>query len=360
MRITKEDTIYLKGIGILMIIMHNFFHVLKPLIGENEFAYEPQNSLNFLSNLSASPLNFPQALLSYFGHYGVQIFIFCSGYGLTVIYRKSALKFKPYILKRLYKLYPTFIIGIILLLAYQVAFSDFEITTRTLAAVLIRISLVANWIPDKVFSLSGPYWFYSMIVQLYILFPLLLVIVKKHKQGLWYIMLACYVIVIAFNSQLSATDRSLYYNFIGNLPVFILGIMMAHNIHFQIRKSVWVLAVLVFIAGQFNNYLWSFSQITFLLISLPALLFLYRKTVRTHFSKFILFTGRISMYLFVVNGFMRMPWVQYANEANSSTYDYLYAGLFLILVYLVALFLKWIEQSLLALLNKRFDISPVK
>ena len=38
-----RETELLKGLAILVIVFHNFFHVLLPIIGENEFLFDPQN-----------------------------------------------------------------------------------------------------------------------------------------------------------------------------------------------------------------------------------------------------------------------------------------------------------------------------
>jgi len=39
---SKEQTALLKGLGILLIVLHNFFHNLTPVIGENEFSFSAE------------------------------------------------------------------------------------------------------------------------------------------------------------------------------------------------------------------------------------------------------------------------------------------------------------------------------
>ena len=75
----RRDALALKGITISAIALHNDFHLLPP-IKENEFYFDLQRFFVFLSGLReiAHAL---QAVVSYLGHFGVQVFIFLSAYG---------------------------------------------------------------------------------------------------------------------------------------------------------------------------------------------------------------------------------------------------------------------------------------
>ncbi|MCK5677861.1 MAG: hypothetical protein KAH72_05235, partial [Flavobacteriaceae bacterium] len=81
----NQTTIF-KGIAIFMIAMHNYFHWIAPKPGENEFDFNYIRLENYIDILSHQTLFGLQATFSYFGHYGVQIFLFLSAYGLTKKY----------------------------------------------------------------------------------------------------------------------------------------------------------------------------------------------------------------------------------------------------------------------------------
>ena len=81
--ISKEQTNLIKGIGILLIIFHNYFHWVSPSPGENEFIFSVASVKKTFSIFSNSPLDSVNVIFSFFGHYGVQLFIFISAYGLT-------------------------------------------------------------------------------------------------------------------------------------------------------------------------------------------------------------------------------------------------------------------------------------
>src|SRR5690606_878218 len=86
---SKNDTNIIKGLGILMIMFHNFFHLIKPMIGENEFEFSADNFKRFIHFTSSDPFNLFRFASSYLGHYGVQLFIFISSYGLFLGYRNK-------------------------------------------------------------------------------------------------------------------------------------------------------------------------------------------------------------------------------------------------------------------------------
>ena len=105
----KHSSTLYKGIAILLIVLHNFMHKLSSA-KEMEFSFSEHGFDNFLLAMQQTPY-FSTTLLSYFGHYGVQIFIFLSAYGLTKRYFNNDLTFKPYIFKRIKTIYPAFLIA---------------------------------------------------------------------------------------------------------------------------------------------------------------------------------------------------------------------------------------------------------
>src|SRR5690554_982261 len=113
---SKKDTTYFKGIAILMIVIHNYLHILPGFGIENEFLFKEYNIQSFLKNVTiGSFYNFIAAVFSFLGHYGVQIFFFFSAYGLTIQYAKRKVTKKKFILNRLKKVY--------FLMAFAVVFS---------------------------------------------------------------------------------------------------------------------------------------------------------------------------------------------------------------------------------------------
>ena len=100
---SKQQTTLLKGLGILLIVLHNFYHNLTPIMGENEFNFSEEVFWNYYHVLQFSPENLVRVLFSYFGHYGVQVFIFFSSYGLTRKYDQQPLIMSQFLVDRIKK-----------------------------------------------------------------------------------------------------------------------------------------------------------------------------------------------------------------------------------------------------------------
>lgn len=171
--LTRHQTNLLKGIGMLMIMFHNFFHLLDPSPGQNEFDFSLSNFENYITLSKLNPFDFTRYWSSYFGHYGVQIFIFISSYGLYLSYKTKKIHLIPFLKKRLIKLYPTLLIAVILLLILSIVYNGFPSIER-LIHILLKLTLLFNFIPGEALSISGPWWFFSLIFQLYLVFPILL------------------------------------------------------------------------------------------------------------------------------------------------------------------------------------------
>ena len=89
-----------KGIGILLIIFHNYFHTFPEFPPECEFKYAPENVSRFTEAMLSGDLRIIiLSLFSFLGHYGVSIFVFVSGYGLSKRYDHSG-ESKWYIILR--------------------------------------------------------------------------------------------------------------------------------------------------------------------------------------------------------------------------------------------------------------------
>ncbi|MGB1210949.1 peptidoglycan/LPS O-acetylase OafA/YrhL [Lacinutrix venerupis] len=351
--LSKTDSLVIKGIGILLIISHNFLHWLKPMIGENEFSYNSIYVENFFSSIKSNPINVLQYIIAFLGHYGIYLFIFISGYGLTILYLNTTINYKEFIKKRLAKLYPVFTIALIALFIYNYLIFKQEFNSNDAINFLLRFTLLANLIPKKVFVLNGPFWFYSLIVQLYLLFPFLISLLKKNPRILYIISVIAFIVVFLFNEQLSHINFSLYYNFVGHLPVFIFGIIYAvkGNVISTYLKWMALTALIIIVLSFYNRYFWYLSGLSVLILFLY--LFTYFK--KYNFSKkvlnFIIYTGGLSYYLFAVHGFIRKPWVGWANNINSNLINYVYLIVFILCSYCAAIVVKKIEQFYFSLKN---------
>ena len=82
--LSKNDTTAIKAVAMFMIVAHNFLHQVTPTPEENEFFfYSAEGIWEVLVIAAYLPAETLHAVIAFFGHYGVQLFVFLSGYGLT-------------------------------------------------------------------------------------------------------------------------------------------------------------------------------------------------------------------------------------------------------------------------------------
>ncbi len=344
-QLSIEDSSFYKGIGMLLITFHNFFHWVKPGTSENEFGFHASRIVDLWGNLLHSPSDFINLMFSYFGHYGVQIFIFLSGYGLMMAYHKRKIGWTSFVFKRLTKLYPALIISIVILILIRI-FQTNELPNHTILNLyLLKLSFLSNFFPRMGLSVNGPWWFYSMIIQLYFVFPFLLWVYKKTKQlGLWLIVLFSYAAIVLFYDSFLVVDLNIYSLFIGHLPEFILGMIMAMHPPKKSSYFLLPLAIIVFALGNFYKSFWYFSFLPLSFILMMGLQPLQKQVKKAKgIYRFILFFGEVSMYTFAIHGFLRAPFVDIANNLNSSTYTVLIAIVFVIISTIMGLGIKSIE-----------------
>ena len=85
--LSKNQCNALRGIAIISIMLHNFCHWMSPkvVILENEYNFNLFFSRRMWEYLTGGNIDMylPVQFFSFFGHYGVPVFLFLSGFGLV-------------------------------------------------------------------------------------------------------------------------------------------------------------------------------------------------------------------------------------------------------------------------------------
>ena len=313
-KFTKTQVNLFKGIGILLIVLHNYFHNIPPTLGENEFRFNPRLISKYTSHIMDMPEDFARLFFSIWGHYGVEIFIFFSAYGLAISYSKNKPRYNEFILKRFYKLYITFLICIVFYLS--LAFLKTAIGKEEVIlwdSLLWKVLLISNFIPDQSLKPVGPWWFIPFIFQLYFLFPIIYKL-KNKRHGL----LALASIGLISEWYLYDTFESINYTIIGHLPIICLGIYLADKKDIIIKPSLIFVIFAVFMLGHINFYLWTISDVAVIYLFIIGFNITINKMTNDNiFIKTISFYGNISLHLFLVNGFLRSPFHDIAVSVNT-------------------------------------------
>ncbi len=302
------DTLILKGIAIASITLHNYYHLLGP-IKENEFDFDPARFRVFLHSLQDPRLEL-RALFAFLGHYGVQIFIFLSAYGLAIRHWDTVESSGSFLWSRVKKIYPTFFLALLAWALYRVFMTTGGITRESLWRVGLTVLGVENIVPGLGLPPVGPWWFLPFIMQFYVLWPSLKRVAARFgAQGLIVLTCSSVALIYMVNDALVARwSINLMETPIGHMPEFCLGIFAARSGWLPGSKAGLVGAALL-IAGNAYRALWPLSFAGALLLAL----WLYQglAPVLRGWSP-IKQLGMCSMALFFVNGFVRFPFLDIA------------------------------------------------
>jgi peptidoglycan/LPS O-acetylase OafA/YrhL len=144
---------YLRGYSIFTLVL---FH----LLGSFE-----------LSNILSKAINF--------GGAGVHVFVLCSGFGLCLSQINRPLNYLQFIKKRFLKIYIPYIIIIFISALIPFIYTNGD----KLTAVLSHAFLFKMVDEHLMSSFGAQFWFISMILQFYAIFPLLFKHVNKCEWG---------------------------------------------------------------------------------------------------------------------------------------------------------------------------------
>lgn len=318
--LSKQDTGIFKGMAILMIAAHNFMHLF-PSPKENEFEFSSDSVANLFHLLRYEPENVVQGLLSYFGHFGVQVFIFLSAYGLTKKYFPEGPQYFSYLKDRLLKIYPSFVLAMVFWAAIvgwlNFGFmGPFKLVYWCYYSLLMKMTLLSNFFMEESLALVGPWWFVSFIFQFYLLFPFLL---RLHVQYGAAPLVFLSALSLFISGISPATEFNIYFTVVGHLPELSLGMYMAtrDTKGMKISAMVFVISAFVFALGNFYAIFWLFNHLTALVLLLSLFSILNQFISRCpRLQKGILLIGALSMEIFLVNGFLREPFLSWAIDAN--------------------------------------------
>lgn len=323
--LTIEDTTFYKGLAILMILFHNFFHWVSPAPGENEMVFKLATIKNYLTSLVILPEYSIQTTFSLLGHYGVQMFIFLSAYGLTKKYMKQdKINYFSFLSWRTIKIYIPFIISLFVWATY-VVFAGWtwgqettflQLIEENLSSIIYKLTLISNFIPGELYAINGPWWFVSLIFQFYIVFPFLLKMAKSENGDKYLMFVSIASLLYSVIIYVSNVPLLIYGTMFPHLPEFALGIYLAKKGAIEIPKKIIYISLAIFILGNFFLPFWFLTDIS-VLILLLVIFQKIRENALNFTNKFILEVGIASMFIFYLNGFMRNPLVNVANYYES-------------------------------------------
>lgn len=269
--ISKNESQAMRGIAILAIVLHNYCHWLGKMVQENEYQFSEHNVRRLMVELSHPSWELIVHLLSFFGHYGVPVFVFLSAYGLVMKYEKSSYALegnKESALSFIWKHYKK------LLLMMVVGYTAYVLVDYMTPAprryefwnVVGQLGMFSNFYKDPDHDIwPGPYWYFGLMVQIYIVYRLLF----YDRYGLKSRWLFGGLFAVTLLAQLFFLPEGLAlqwyrYNVMGSLPVFIAGVMFARYNRFnEPPKTTYTLLA---VASTMLVFLFSLWFVTWIIV----------------------------------------------------------------------------------------------
>ncbi len=353
---SKQDTSIIKGFAILCICLHNFLHWIPPYTGENEFYFSTNCINNFLNEISSHPAEILNILFTFLGHYGVQIFIFISGFGLTLSMLKHHKTWLYFIVDRLKKLYPLLLTAILFYILFKIfMYSKFP-TNIQLKELGYKLLFIHTLLPYQGLTLNGPWWFFGLIFQLYLVFPALFYLIKKYNTKAFLAICACsYAWTFASLYYLpNVFEVSYFQNFPAHLPEFCFGMLLALNRDKKVNNIFFFIALTLFCLGNYHQIFFPFTFLAITIISVFTYQCLKNIPIKkTILRQFLIFFGNISMTLFAVHGYLRDPFVKLSNTILISPLGHIIAAiLFLTTSVIISLAANHVYDFFVSLFDK--------
>lgn len=344
--LTRDECTAMKGIAILGIMLHNYCHWLRDIVRENEYTWLQWKCDQLWAVIQQPDELLPIHLFSFFGHYGVPVFLFLSGFGLVMKYERGSLpevgiwRFVRYNYLKLFRILIVGFVLFVMLDAITPGMHRYEASE-----VVAMLGMYANIFqhPSQV-TWPGPYWYFGVTLQLYILYRLLLY--RRHWGVVVGLIVVCWLCQEWYLGDTEMMER-LRYNFVGGMLPFGMGVL-AGNLFQPLQKGglpggmvgalliLLVSVVLVFVMG-FTPQAWLWVPV-FIVTGTIAIVKLIPKQV----MPYVVWLGSISAVIFVMHPLVRKIFVR------PYLYDDQYAGL---LLYIVAtLVVSWLVKKLIDLI----------
>ena len=333
----------MRGLAIIGIFLHNYCHWLGPMVKENEYTFNAENVTRMNHALVHPDNQLPLHLLSFFGHYGVPVFLFLSGYGLFKKYQDVQVPVGRFLYTHYLKLFRMMAVGFVLFIAVDTLNppSWHYDSLKVISQLLMFNNLLPR--PDKMIW-PGAFWFFGLMMQLYLLYRLVL---HRRHWGITALLMALCMIVQLQLPPLSETMNRYRYNFMGGMLPFGLGLLYAQ---FHKSATLWgddnvkqsaallvCIALAYYLSQSFVG--WTFAPAVICVATLLTAKLLTRVAVMAWLYRALCWMGGISAALFVTHPITRKLIIPISRHGQP------YLGLLLYIVASIAL--AWVADKLI-------------
>ncbi len=342
--LTRAECEAMRGIAILGIVLHNYAHWLGFAVKENEYTFTQSKADHMMELLLQPSGDLPLHLLSFFGHYGVPIFLFLSAYGLVMKYENQPAShvpagnnhagIAPFMRFHFLKLFKMMIVGFVVFTLVD-AITPGRHQYQAID-IIAQLGMFNNLLPrpnDIIWP--GPYWFFGLMLQLYAVYRL--VLYRRHWGVTVALMIGCTLLQMTCEPTGDALNRWRY-NCIGGILPFGCGLLFARYARRPLPNAIrWGLlamaTVLLFVLSM-NYWTWYIVPVVVCVLAIVAV-----KVMPSWLVRPLVTVGNISAALFIIHPTVRKIFIPISRGGD------VYSGFLLYIV--AALALAWCVKLLL-------------
>lgn len=337
--ISRDCGYLMRGMAIIAIVLHNFCHIIPGVTLENESDFHSSNITN-LTAAKETILQWVFDVLSFFGWYGVPVFMFLTGYGLVMKYERNKvpLSIGRFLANNFLKLFFLMLPGVMTLMVF------------TLAIALPHGHIGFLWISDYIFQLTmlpdlifpwwppnpGVFWYFGLTMEFYIIYAFL--IYGKPRWWIWVIVALSIFLQLITNPESDAMVW-IRHNATGWASVFVMGILYGRTryVGCGIVSAVVVLSLLLILPSILNPVTWQFSILACVVISI----FIARwSMLMPGWRQLWIWIGRLSPMIFVAHPVARTVILRIFKPESPSVIPLVaYLGLTFILALIFRIFI---------------------
>lgn len=170
------------------------------------------------SNLVLLPLNL--------GSLGVAIFFVVSGFCIHLSFQQQGKKYSGFFVRRFFRLYPAYLVCLVFFaFAFpktSLAFSGLA-TNESWRQFISHLLFMHNFEPGTFFGINASFWSLAVEVQLYLLYPLLLLLVSRFGWKHALIILGTTEVLIHVASQVVLFNTISAHPFLAQIPKGLLS-----------------------------------------------------------------------------------------------------------------------------------------
>lgn len=147
----------LKGIAIIGVVMFHFY-------GDHAYKLLQMPMMSDIDRIGSYLIQF-----THIGSQGIHVFFFLSGFGIALSERAKLLPAKAFFSRRMSRLFPEYIVAILVVIVLLVATGQILLDDALLRDIFVSLLLIRNYSSEWIREINGNWWFVSAIVPMYFL-----------------------------------------------------------------------------------------------------------------------------------------------------------------------------------------------